>query len=323
MEWTTADLASRDRFDAWRHALDETHLPWSLANAASAQFAASLRMLDIDGMRIVDCVCDPCHGYRDTRDIRRGDDGWFGVLMVRKGRERVRQGDHSVELTPGTALIWDASKPIAFEVLEPLEKCTLLVSRGMLKSETGLSELPLGKLDSSRGFGALLHGRVSGLGRFMQDLSEGERVQLGHGLLMDLAQALEGVVGPSAVSPRIQLVQRIHRIIDLNFPDPDLDPKSVAERAGISIRYLHQVLQEAGETAGSRILRRRLEGMRKALADPAYARMSITQIGFAFGFSSAAHISRSFRERYGISPSEFRGQAIEDSDRQQRLGRDR
>lgn len=316
MEWTTADLACRDRFDAWRHALDETHLPWTLGPKSSQHFSASLRMLDIDGMRIVDCVCDPCHGHRDVRDIRRGDDGWFGVLMVRKGRERVRQGDHSIELTPGTALIWDASKPIDFDVLEPLEKCTLLVSRGMLKAETGLSGLPLGRLDSSRGFGALLHDRLSGVGRLIGDMSEEEQIHLGQGLLMDLAQALDASVGPSAVSPRVRLVRRIHRIIDLNFPDPALDPGSVAERAGISIRYLHQVLRDGEETAGARILRRRLEGMRKALNDRAYARVSITQIGFAFGFSSAAHISRSFRERYGVTPSEFRGQALAQPDPQ-------
>lgn len=316
MEWTTADLASGDRFDAWRHALDETHLPWTLGSKVSRQFSASLRMLDIDGMRIVDCVCDPCHGHRDVRDIRRGDDGWYGVLMVRKGRERVRQGDLSIELTAGTALIWDASKPIDFDVLEPLEKCTLLISRDMLKSETGLSELPLGRLDSSRGFGALLHGRVSGLGRLIRDMSEGEQIHLGQGLLMDLAQALPGTAGPSAVPHRARLVRRIHRIIDLNFADPELDPKSVAERAGISIRYLHQVLRDVEETAGARILRRRLEGMHEALTDPAYAGVSITQIGFAFGFSSAAHISRSFRELYGVSPSEYRSGVIDRPDQQ-------
>ena len=309
MEWATAPLPPGDRFEAWRSALNDTHLPWSLGLPRTKQFSASLRTLEAQELRVVDCVCDPCHGYRDRRDIRSGDDGWFGVLMVRKGRERVEQAGQTVELTSGSTLIWDASRPISFEVLEPLEKTTLLISRDMLKREAGLSDLPVGLLDSSRGFGALLHARASGLGPVFAEFDRNDRARLGSVLLMDLAHAIEGTRRPSAVPPRALLLQRIHRIIDANFTDPDLDPRRVADCAGISIRYLHQIFEEASETAGARILRRRLEALQHALSDPALAGVSITRIGFASGFSSAAHISRAFRERYGVTPSDYRKQA--------------
>lgn len=244
------------------------------------------------------------------RDIRSGDDGCFGVLMVRKGRERVEQGGEVAELSAGSTFIWDASRPISFEVIEPLEKCTLLVSRDMLKRETGLWELPVGLLDSSRGFGALLHERASGLGPVFADFDAQDQVRLGSAMLMDLTHAIEDRLRPAAVAPRALLVQRINRIIDTNFADPGLDLRRVAECAGISIRYLHQVLEGAAETAGNRIVRRRLEALRHALSDPALANVSITQIGFASGFSSVTHISRAFREHYGETPSEFRKQAL-------------
>lgn len=310
MEWATAQLPPGDRYEAWRHALNDTHLPWSLGRPQSKQFSAALRSLEVAGLSIVDCACDPCHGYRDMRDIRSGDDGCFGVLMVRKGRERVEQGGDVVELSAGSTFIWDASRPISFEVLEPLEKCTLLVSRDMLKRETGLSELPVGVLDSSRGFGALLHERASGLGPVFAEFDEPDQARLGSAMLMDLSHAIEGRSSPFAVPPRVRLVQRINRIIDTNFADPGLDLRRVADCAGISIRYLHQVLEGAAETAGTRIVRRRLEALRHALSDPAWASVSITQIGFASGFSSATHISRAFRERYDETPSEFRKKAL-------------
>jgi len=84
----------------------------------------------------------------------------------------------------------------------------------------------------------------------------------------------------------------------------------VAECAGISVRYMHQVLEGAAETAGNRIVRRRLEALQHALSDPALASVSITQIGFASGFSSATHISRAFRDHFGETPSEFRKRAL-------------
>ncbi|MDZ7601281.1 MAG: helix-turn-helix domain-containing protein [Hoeflea sp.] len=306
MEWASAALPSRERFEAWRHALDATHLPWTLGRATPDGFSASLRALEMDGMRIVDCVCDPCEGHRDRSDIRRGDDGWYGVLMVRKGRERVEQGDQAFELAAGSTLIWDASRPISFAVLEPLEKCTLLVSRAFLKRETGLPGLPVGLVDSARGFGALLHKRASGLGQVIGDFDKRDQVRLGQGLLLDLTHAVEGTLRPSAVPPRTLLLHRITRIIDLNFAEPELDPGAVAAAAGISVRHLHGVLEEAGETAGARILRRRLEALRHALSDPGFDGASITQIGFASGFSNASHISRAFRERYGVTPSQYR-----------------
>lgn len=311
MEWATAQIAPVDRFEAWRQALNATHLPWTLGRPPSPRFSASLRTLEAGGLSIVDCICDPCHGYRDRRDIRSGDDGCFGVLMLRKGRERVEQGGTTVELGPGSTLIWDASRPAAFDVLEPLEKCTLMIPREVLRRETGLSELPVGLIDSSRGFGALLHARATGLGGVFADFDADDSATLGAALLGDLVHAIRGGVRSPTVPPRARLVERVYRIIDTGFADPDLDLPRVAACAGISVRYLHQILEDAPETAGARILRRRLEALAAGLADPELAGASITQIGFASGFSSASHISRAFREHFGQAPSAFRRAALE------------
>ena len=48
---------------------------------------------------------------------------------------------------------------------------------------------------------------------------------------------------------------------------------------------------------------RRLEAVRLALADPA-AREPIYTLAERFGFSDAAHLSRLFRARYGLTPSD-------------------
>ena len=162
-DWSTERFAPDARFDAWRGALNDTHLPWAISPTRPQPFAAGLQALDTEMLKIVQCHCDPCTGSRDPRTIRGGDDGVYGVLMVRSGRERVTQGDVAVEMGPGSTLIWDASLPIRFDVLEPLEKCTFFVAKDQLTTLTGQSHLPTGPLDSSRGFAALLHERATGL----------------------------------------------------------------------------------------------------------------------------------------------------------------
>ena len=47
-------------------------------------------------------------------------------------------------------------------------------------------------------------------------------------------------------------------------------------------------------------------GRLRSLEDPSQARRSITSILLGAGFSSAAHFSRMFRQRYGASPREWR-----------------
>jgi AraC-like DNA-binding protein len=50
----------------------------------------------------------------------------------------------------------------------------------------------------------------------------------------------------------------------------------------------------------------RLLAARRLLSSPAYADLSITEIGFECGFSSSSHFSTEFRKRFGTSPSNYR-----------------
>ncbi len=51
---------------------------------------------------------------------------------------------------------------------------------------------------------------------------------------------------------------------------------------------------------------RRLEEVAHQLTDTRWRGRSICEIAFDWGFNSAPHFSRSFRERYGLSPREYR-----------------
>ncbi len=50
----------------------------------------------------------------------------------------------------------------------------------------------------------------------------------------------------------------------------------------------------------------RLDAARRDLCDPTLAARSVSQIGFSWGFSHAAHFSRAFRARFGCSPRDMR-----------------
>ena len=69
--WTTSAHRAPARFEAWRHALNLSHLEWELEPAPEPTFGARIRQKTLDGVRVVDCHCDPCAGWRRRPQVSR------------------------------------------------------------------------------------------------------------------------------------------------------------------------------------------------------------------------------------------------------------
>jgi AraC-like DNA-binding protein len=113
----------------------------------------------------------------------------------------------------------------------------------------------------------------------------------------------------AAVLPDVRhgdLVRRIHAYIDSHLGDPGLSPAVVAAAHHISLRYLHKLFEPEPHGVAGLIRQRRLERCRDELLDPAQADRPVAGIAARWGFSSAAHFSRVFRDAYGMPPGEFR-----------------
>lgn len=112
-----------------------------------------------------------------------------------------------------------------------------------------------------------------------------------------------------AVLPDVRhgdLVRRIHAYIDSHLGDPGLSPAVVAAAHHISLRYLHKLFEPEPHGVAALIRQRRLERCRDELLDPGRADRPVAGIAARWGFSSAAHFSRVFRDAYGMPPGAFR-----------------
>jgi len=97
---------------------------------------------------------------------------------------------------------------------------------------------------------------------------------------------------------------RIRSYVEQHLTDPDLTPTSIAAGCQINVRYMHRLQALENETIARYILRRRLEECARELTTP-LRRRSITEIAFLYGFKSATHFGRAFRDRYGVSPGKY------------------
>jgi AraC-like DNA-binding protein len=118
------------------------------------------------------------------------------------------------------------------------------------------------------------------------------------------ASAARNVLHGSAAKNAIVL--RATQLLEARLSDPELSPSGVAQQLGISVRYLQKLFEEAGENVNHYIRRRRLERSYEELMDPLYFPQSISEISFRWGFNDSAYFSRSFRDLFGLSPSQHR-----------------
>jgi AraC family transcriptional regulator, positive regulator of tynA and feaB len=102
------------------------------------------------------------------------------------------------------------------------------------------------------------------------------------------------------------VVQRAKAYVEANFGDPNLDPPRLAAATGVSLRRLQELFHERGRHISDYIWERRLEAAATRLADPACAHLSVGMLAYGCGFSSQAHFTRRFKERYGMSPRAYR-----------------
>ncbi|MEM6462299.1 MAG: helix-turn-helix domain-containing protein [Pseudomonadota bacterium] len=304
--WSASGCDRRDRFDAWVSTLNATHLPWQMNDGSASFSEAEITSLDTGPATFVNCRCDPCAGSRDAKTIRTSDDGLYGVLAVRKGRERVRQGDVACELRPGDLMIWDAAHPIDFEVIDVLEKSTLFIAKDQLARIAGTSRLPLGRLESGRGFGALLFERMRVASGLIEDFKTDGAERLGLALTQDLLNVVPTPRAKPVISARQALRQRALRMIEQKFEDYTFTPGSMAEELGVSLRTLHKAFEDHEDTVAGRLRSHRLKAVKSDLRNPELRHCSITQISFARGFNSSEHFSRLFRAEYGVSPRVYR-----------------
>ena len=77
----------------------------------------------------------------------------------------------------------------------------------------------------------------------------------------------------------------------------------------MSVRYLHLIFEDTGDTVGHLIRDRRLQHAHRCLIDPGESGRTTEQIALAHGFASPSHFSRCYRARFGTTPSEARAAA--------------
>ena len=101
-------------------------------------------------------------------------------------------------------------------------------------------------------------------------------------------------------------IARIKSLVQDNLGDDQLCVASIAAALRLSESHVHRLFRNEPQPSAQHIWSERFEACKRDLTTPALAGLSIGAIAFLRGFKSATHFSRTFHERFGVSPRDYR-----------------
>jgi AraC-like DNA-binding protein len=95
----------------------------------------------------------------------------------------------------------------------------------------------------------------------------------------------------------------------------DLSLGDVAQRNRASARYVQILFERTGATFSEFVLEQRLLRAARLLRDPLHRARKVSDIAHVAGFNDVSYFHRTFRRRFGMTPSDMRNQAPDAEER--------
>ena len=309
------DFAPSDRFEAIRSAFFEHYVEADIEvrdsgkgpngfGLAAGQFGR-LKFTAAQSTMPVRINRRPRHLARNAKDCC-----YLGINT--RGTQECRQSGVSTICDSERAHIFLASEP--YELVTPRAVTSLYIEipcADLLDRLAGGVALKPVSFPIGSGMGKILAQICRTMASEHDHVSVQMRERMGEELLTILAATLEAsTFEPCRSSDEATFgssrLRQVQAWIDDHLSEPLLSPDRVAAANEMSLRTLHYLFKSTPMSVSDYIRERRLEYCRRELDSATAAGRSLTEIAFEAGFNSSAHFSSSFRQRFGLSPSEFR-----------------
>jgi AraC family transcriptional activator of tynA and feaB len=303
--------ASKNVRQVWVDFVEEKFGVSSVSIGDEATFAGHIRCSSLGFLTLAQIKATQQLGKRSRAQVAQAQNEHFVIIMARAGRLKITQAGRECVLGPNMFTLFDCNEPYVFHHVEPTEVLDVIVPAGAMRARLNEPEACVAQPRSAD----------SGLGRVMADMFASLAREASHipemaaddcarkmadvmGLVFDGAADAGLPIGESAV--RSAIYRRCAAFIENNLDNPRLDPATIAAAAGISVRYLHKIFHESGESVGDHVRRVRLSRSYDELADIRKRHIKIKEIAFRCGFKNPTHFSDAFRDHHGRSPSAVR-----------------
>ena len=309
----TSSVPVEHRAELWVRTSSELFVPLECRPHDPASFRGVLQAGVVGPLALSRLDVSP-HTIRRTRMLAAETDGdRYKLSLLLRGQAIVVQDGRDAVLQPGDFALYDCTRPYTIEGARGFRMLVCMLPRAAL----GLEPERVARMTATpiRGDDGIAWALAPFLER-LADLAIRGELPGAHTRVVesvvDLVESLcaSVVAGDRAgTSTHAELLLRARAHAEAHLGDPSLTPGDIAAAVHVSKRYLHRLFSDDGSTVSGWIRRRRLKGCRGDLGDPSRRDETVTSIGARWGLTNPAHLSRLFREEYGVSPTEYRARA--------------
>lgn len=298
-----------DSLESFRTAVSSSFVPLQVDSDAEGPFRATLSAAGADGVVFTEVDAKPQLVQRTAQTIEAGGSGFYKVSLLLSGTGILIQDGREIVMRPGDLSFYDTSRPYSLLFNEKFRNLIMMFPKDRLEFPTILTDaLTAVSLREQHDLARAIAPFIAQASPQLPQLPAVARTKLAHTSLELINTMLSAIldVEQTPRNPHEVMLQKIYSYINANLGSPDLSPGSIAAAHYISIRHLHALFAEHDTTVSTVIKQRRLEQARADLTDPALQSRTVAAIATRWGFVDAAHFSRVFKQRYGMSPSELR-----------------
>jgi AraC-like DNA-binding protein len=272
-------------------------------------FRGRMRARRLDRVAVVEVSSTSHEVHRTPALIAQSDQRYFKLNLQLQGTGLLIQDNREALLCPGDLSIYDTSRPYTLAFEGDARLMVLMFPWDALSLPPDcIAQLSAVRMAADGGLAAIVGPFIAHLAENLDALSGPSGSRLAANAL-DLVSTMlhsELDMARDSMKPQMLLATSVREYIEANLADPQLSPAGIAAAHFISTRHLHNIFHESGATVASWIRSQRLERIRRDLRDPLHNGAPVGAVAAQWGFLDAAHFSRSFRDAFGESPSEWR-----------------
>jgi AraC-like DNA-binding protein len=295
-------MAPNKQIQRWSDALTDLCGRFDIDPLEASSFEGRINYKTVSRLKLCQIEASQHRIAHTALRSKSSDHPFVKILFQTHGVSYFEQDGRRIELLPGDCLAYDVGSPHTI-VSPALTRHEVVIVPKELLLERGfrLDKMSACKLSARTGTGRIAHDVAHAAFDEATKLSPNSAIGVAESLidllLLPLREAdtMFDRVGPEAMYIRAQVFIREH------LRDPDLCIDEISSALGCTKRYLHMLFSERGMTVSDYIWRTRLQHCRQELETQAGKR--VTDVAFAWGFSSSSHFSRVFRKYFGIVPS--------------------
>ena len=311
--WNTDLIRPKDRFEYYRDGICRAFNSLSPEIPPQGSFFAEIDILQTADGLMNRCRTAPHLVRRTKEDLSSIRDEHFNLVLITSGAAE-KVGDDARSYSTGDVYLEFANKTFTLDCA--LDSAASMLSVRLSKKAlcdhlgSGWHENYI-KINRSACSEALFNGLVAVKKRFSAG-DHGEMDAL-HSALKFLViayilgddekdeKSFEGLSGPKGVLLLTKdLVERL-------IGDPCLSPALVAQRIGVSVRYIHKVFETEGTSFGHYVMEERLDRIRRDLLNPTLFDLPVGSVARRWGLPDPTSFHRNFKARYGCTPGQLRG----------------